>query len=135
MADRMALFKAAKAQRGSSSAPVLKILITIIQLQSSGCSQHEDCRQLIQFTCHREYFNCGQAFVLLEYRSEFAQNVLQTKEQIKALKAQKAKAAAEAEIVAREAAEQQRKHEVFLFAKDTVHRCTAGLAAENSCFR
>lgn len=38
--------------------------------------------------------------------------MMQTKEQIKALKAQKAKAAAEAEAAARESAEQRRKHDV-----------------------
>ena len=38
--------------------------------------------------------------------------MLQTKEQIKALKLQKAKAAAEANAAAKEAAERERKHEV-----------------------
>ena len=37
---------------------------------------------------------------------------LQTKDQIKALKAQKARAAAEAEAAAKESAEQRRKHDV-----------------------
>ena len=82
MADRMALFKAAKAQRGSGTS-LVRFLVCL--------------RRLVGFTCR--HFSLLAAF-------------LQTKEQIKALKAEKAKAAAHAEAAAKEAAEKQRKHEV-----------------------
>jgi len=47
-----------------------------------------------------------------EYERRSVFRLLQTKEQIKALKLQKAKAAAEANAAAKEAAEKERKHEV-----------------------